>query len=202
MLEGYDLVSGWREHRKEAFLTRRLPSIVANRLISLVTGIQMRDLGCGIKAYRRDLLDRIALYSDMHRFIPIVAASVAAARITEIPVEHRLRRRGESKYGLSRIWKVLGDILTITMIRWFRERPLVMFALGAAGALGLATVLMIIAVLEEGGAGEHGTIVIPGAIFLQFGLAFYLIMLGLISEAVVHRLSGSGQRRFSRARQT
>src|SRR5690606_8489797 len=95
--QGYDLVAGYRLRRQDDFWTRKVPSWIANRLIRLVTGVAIRDNGCSLKAYRRELLDRLHLYSDMHRFIPAVAAATAGARITEIPVRHRARRFGRSK---------------------------------------------------------------------------------------------------------
>jgi glycosyltransferase involved in cell wall biosynthesis len=98
--EGYDLVIGYREGRKDRWLTRKVPSWVANRLIGWITGVRIRDNGCSLKAYRRELLERLHLYSDMHRFIPAVAAATAGARIAEIPVRHHSRLRGTSKYGL------------------------------------------------------------------------------------------------------
>jgi len=104
--EGYDLVAGYRVRRQDRLVTRKVPSWVANRVIRLLTGVDIRDNGCSLKAYRRDLLDRINLYSDMHRFIPAVAAGTAGARIAEVPVRHHARKYGQSKYGMGRIFKV------------------------------------------------------------------------------------------------
>lgn len=188
--EGYDIVAGYRERRKDPILTRKIPSWGANWLIRLLTGIPIRDLGCGVKAYRRDLVEKVALYADMHRFVPIVAAGVASARLVEIPVSHRPRVHGESKYGLSRIWKVLGDLLTITMIRWFRDRPLVLFSLGAGVALTVGVFLIgsAFVLISAHGLDSVSPLVLPGAGLLQIGLAVYLIMLGLIAEVVVQRV--------------
>ena len=134
--EGYDLVCGWRQQRQDKFLLRKVPSWVANRIIRRLTGVPITDNGCSLKAYRRDLLDRIALYAEQHRFIPALSASVGA-RITEMPVRHHARRFGESKYGISRTVKVLVDLLTLKMITTFRSRPLLGFGVcrSAAGAL-------------------------------------------------------------------
>ena len=186
--EGYDLVSGYREGRQDKLITRKVPSWIANRLIRRLTGVAIRDNGCSLKAYRRDLLDRVRLYSEMHRFIPAVAAATAGARIAEIPVRHHARRFGKSKYGLSRVLKVLADLLVIKMIRSFRERPLVLFGLGAVGAgvLGLVfsawTAASLLGIVS-GRADE--AFVLPSAALLWFGLAFYLLMLGLIGEQVL-----------------
>src|SRR5215210_1300430 len=135
--EGYDLVCGWRRQRQDKLLLRKVPSWVANRLIRRLTGVPITDNGCSLKAYRRDLLKRISLYAEQHRFIPALSASVGA-RITEMPVRHHARQFGESKYGISRTVKVLVDLLTLKMITTFKSRPLVGFALAAIPALLVA----------------------------------------------------------------
>ena len=187
--EGYDLVAGFRQGRQDKLLTRKVPSFVANRLIRWITGVNIRDNGCSLKAYRRELLRRVRLYSEMHRFIPAVAAATAGARITEIPVRHHPRRFGQSKYGLSRVLKVLADLLVIKMIRSFRERPLVLFALGASGAAFLGFLFAVWTVIAMLGlrAAMADTLVLPGATMLWFGLAVYLLMLGLIGEVVLRQ---------------
>jgi glycosyltransferase involved in cell wall biosynthesis len=188
MLEqDYDLVAGYREQRRDPFLTRRLPSLIANRIIRHITGVQIRDNGCSLKGYRRELLQRLHLYSDMHRFIPAVAAATAGARIAEIPVRHHPRRFGRSKYGLSRIAKVLADLLTIKMIRSFRDRPLVMFASAAIAALALSVTFTVAAgiSLARFTPAKADALVLPGAALLWFGLAAYLLMLGLIAEVAL-----------------
>jgi glycosyltransferase involved in cell wall biosynthesis len=182
--EGFDLVAGYREHRRDKLLTRKVPSWIANRIIRRITGVNIRDNGGSLKGYRRELLDRMHLYSDMHRFIPAVAAATAGARISEIPVRHHARRFGQSKYGLTRVAKVLADLLTILMIRSFRERPLALFALGAAGAAAVALVFAVAAlgvILLNGLTPDH-LVVLPGAALLCLGLAVYLLMLGLVGE--------------------
>ena len=186
--EGYDLVSGYRAGRQDKLITRKVPSWVANRLIRRITGVAIRDNGCSLKAYRRDLLDRVRLYSEMHRFIPAVAAATAGARIAEIPVRHHPRRFGQSKYGLSRVLKVLADLLVIKMIRSFRERPLVLFGLSAVGAVTIGVIFSAwtaasLLGIVSGRADE--AFVLPSAALLSFGLAFYLVMLGLIGEQVL-----------------
>jgi glycosyltransferase involved in cell wall biosynthesis len=195
--EGYDLVAGYRLHRQDSLLSRRVPSWLANRLIRSITGVSIRDNGCSLKAYRRDLLDRLHLYSDMHRFIPAVAAATAGARIAEFPVRHHARLYGTSKYGLSRVGKVLADLLVIKMMSTFRERPLSMFALGASvaaligllfGGSMLVSVAALLFQLDLGIAAVDG-FVIPGVTLLWFGLAFFLLMLGLISEVMLREFS-------------
>jgi glycosyltransferase involved in cell wall biosynthesis len=189
--EGYDLVVGYRVRRKDALLTRRVPSWAANRLIRWVTGVDIRDNGCSLKAFRRDLLDQVRLYSDMHRFIPAVAAGTAGARITQIPVRHHPRRFGESKYGPSRIAKVSTDILTIMMIRSFREAPLRLFGYAALAATGVGVLfLAAAAAMLWFQPVKAEAVVLPGAALLCLGLALYLLMLGLIAEFLVRRRRG------------
>jgi len=186
--EGYDLVVGFRVRRKDRLISRRIPSWIANRIIRAVTGVPIRDNGCSLKAYRREVVQNLHLYSDMHRFIPGIAVTTAGVRVAEIPVRHHHRLYGESKYGLSRTWKVLVDLLTLTMIRWFRERPLLMFGWGAAGAtiFGLfwttASVISVVAFRPT----KADAMVFPGVAVLCFGLAFYLFMLGFISEVALY----------------
>lgn len=185
--EGYDLVAGYRERRQDAFWTRKVPSWIANRIIRLVTGVSIRDNGCSLKAYRRELLDRLHLYSDLHRFIPAVAAATAGARITEIPVRHHPRRFGRSKYGLSRTGKVLVDLLTVVMIRSFRRRPLVLFSAGAVVALTGATGFAALGAIALLGLrpGMANAFVFPSAALICFALACNLATLGLIAEVAV-----------------
>lgn len=124
--EGYDVVCGWRKDRKDKKLTRIIPSRVANWLIAKITDIPIHDLGCSLKAYRHDVIKSVRLYSDMHRFIPAMVAMVGA-RVTEIVVNHRSRKHGHTKYGLSRIWKVLFDMVTVKMLIHFYNRPILWF---------------------------------------------------------------------------
>jgi glycosyltransferase involved in cell wall biosynthesis len=184
--EGYDLVCGWRRQRQDKLLLRKVPSWVANRLIRRLTGVPITDNGCSLKAYRRDLLDRIPLYAEQHRFIPALSASVGA-RIAEMPVRHHARRFGESKYGLSRTLKVLVDLLTLKMITTFRSRPLVGFAVAAIPALGAALVFGVLWLvsLTQFGPEKASALVFPGAGLLGVGAAFYLFMLGLVAEVAL-----------------
>lgn len=187
LLDGYDLVAGYRENRKDRLLTRKVPSWIANRIIRALTGVPITDNGCSLKAYRREVIERLHLYSELHRFIPAVAAATSSARITEIPVRHHARRFGESKYGLSRTWRVMLDLLTVTMIRWFRERPAALFGWSAlaAAALGLLSVAGTLVSVLSFGPYKAASVVFPGVALLCFGLASYLMMLGLIGETAL-----------------
>ena len=184
--EGYDLVTGYRERRQDKFFTRKIPSWIANRLIRWVTGVKIRDTGCSLKAYRRELIERLDLYSDMHRFIPAMAVAIGGARTCEIPVRHHPRRFGESKYGLSRIWKVLLDLMVIRTIRSGRENPLMFFASGAvvvfviSMAIGAVSLVMV---LLRGA----GSVILPSLTVLSFGLAVHLVMLGMVAENALHQ---------------
>ena len=130
-----DMVSGWRHQRQDKALSRRLPSMLANRLISRSTGVHLHDYGCALKAYRRPIIDRIRLYGELHRFIPSLAKE-AGARITEVPVRHHARTRGVSKYGIDRTFRVILDLMLIVFFMRYRHRPL--HAFGGMG-LWLAT---------------------------------------------------------------
>src|SRR5258706_14034204 len=126
--EGYDVVSGWRKNRQDKLFTRKIPSMIANRMISWIGGVPLHDYGCSLKAYRRDSLADVHLYGEMHRFIPIYA-SWSGARVTEIPVEHHARTMGQSKYGLSRTIKVIFDLMTIKFMASYQTKPLYVFGL-------------------------------------------------------------------------
>jgi glycosyltransferase involved in cell wall biosynthesis len=130
--EGYEVVSGWRKNRKDPLFTRKIPSTMANWLISKIGGVPLHDYGCSLKAYRRESLADVHLYGEMHRFIPIYA-SWSGARVAEIPVEHHARTMGKSKYGLSRTIKVVFDLMTIKFMASYQTKPLYMF--GYAGLL-------------------------------------------------------------------
>jgi glycosyltransferase involved in cell wall biosynthesis len=193
--DGYDLVVGYRRGRSESLVKRRLPSWTANRLIQGITRIPIRDNGCTLKAFRREVLRELRLYSDMHRFIPALVAGTTSTRIAEVPVRHHPRRFGRSKYGLSRVWKVLTDLLTVMMIRWFRERPLIMFAWGAFGSFLAGTAFLVAALtaLMAFQPVKANAMILPGSALLWFGLAGYLLMLGLVSEVAVREAQESSQ---------
>lgn len=184
--EGYDLVCGWRERRRDQFLMRKVPSWVANRIIRRLTGVPITDNGCSLKAYRRELLDRVSLYAEQHRFIPALSAS-AGARITEMPVRHHPRRFGESKYGISRTLKVLVDLFTLKMITTFRSRPLLGFGTAAFPLLVGALLFGVAAVVAATQFREikATAVVFPAAAMLLAAAAFYLVMLGLVSEVAL-----------------
>jgi glycosyltransferase involved in cell wall biosynthesis len=137
--EGFDVCSGWRKDRKDNALQRNIPSIMANRLISFVSGVRLHDFGCSLKAYRREILEGVRLYGEMHRFLPIYARW-HGARITEVEVRHYARQSGQSKYGLERVLKVLADLVTVKFLDRFQQKPMYLF-----GAVGLASLAVSVA---------------------------------------------------------
>jgi glycosyltransferase involved in cell wall biosynthesis len=137
--EGYDVVSGWRNKRQDKWLSRKLPSKIANWLISRVTGVPLHDLGCSLKAYRGEILRQVNLYGEMHRFIP-VHASWIGAKITEIPVGHHARQYGQSKYGIKRTFKVILDLITVKFMGSYSTKPIYIF--GGSGLLSLLFALI------------------------------------------------------------
>lgn len=143
--KGYDVVSGWRKNRQDAKFSRLLPSRIANWLISKMTGVQLHDYGCSLKAYRTELVADMNLYGELHRFLPALAF-IEGAKITEIPVNHHARRFGQSKYGLDRTFRVVMDLLTISFIKKFLTRPMHVF--GLLGILAFATGMVVGAYLS------------------------------------------------------
>ncbi len=184
---GYDLVAGYRQRRQDRLITRKVPSWIANRIIAWITGVPIRDNGCSLKAYRADLLRQVRLYSEFHRFIPAMSAGVAGARISEIPVRHHPRTRGTSKYGLSRVFRVVADLLTIKMIRSFRLRPLLLFSLpaGCAALFGLFFVAASAIAHYSFVTYKAYSFVFPGIALLFLSLAAFLLLLGLVGETVL-----------------
>ncbi len=193
--EGYDLVCGWRVGRRDQLIRRKIPSWCANRLIQWVTGVPIRDNGCSLKAYRRELVERLSLYSDQHRFIPALAASFGS-RIGQMPVRHHARRFGESKYGLSRTAKVLVDLVTLKMVTTFRTRPLRGFGLLLVpwAALAVASGLLWAVALTQFRPEKSGALVFATMTMLWISLTLYLLVLGLIAEVVVSTELDTAQR--------
>lgn len=198
---GYDLVVGWRYNRQDQLVSRKIPSRIANWLIAKVTGIAIRDNGCSLKAFRAELIKRIPLYSEMHRFIPAMA-SIAGPRVAQIKVRHHARRYGHSKYGLSRIYKVLLDLMVIKTIATFASRPLRWFALLSLPLFVLAFAAFGQTALDLLTQGE-GAISLPiagsGVIFL--GSALILLCSGALAELIYAR-GDVRDREFLRLTQT
>jgi glycosyltransferase involved in cell wall biosynthesis len=192
--EGYDVVSGWRKNRQDTFITRTLPSRIANWLISVVTGVYLHDYGCTLKAYRREALTGFRLYGEMHRFIPAYANSVGAKMI-ELPVNHHPRKFGKTKYGLNRTIKVILDLFTVKFLISYANKPIYLF--GGTGAIfmaistGMLSFLFIRKLLFR-------TSVVQSSLF-QIGIMMMILgvqsfLMGLIAELLVRTYHESQQK--------
>lgn len=194
MSEGYDVVSGWRKFRKDPFLSRRLPSILANWLISTATGVHLHDYGCTLKAYKAPLLKNIRIYGEMHRFLPAWCAW-QGGKISEIDVNHRPRMRGLSKYGLSRIFKVIIDLFTLKFFSGYLAKPNYLFS--GTGFLSLIFSFLCagLAFADKLIFNQYGHLRIPLLLCsLFFGLAaLFLILMGLIAELLARLYFQAGQ---------
>ena len=183
--EGYDVVSGWRKNRKDKMITRKIPSMIANRLISWIGGVPLHDYGCSLKAYRRESLQDVRLYGEMHRFIPIYAAW-AGARVTEIPVEHHARTMGKSKYGLSRTIKVVFDLMTIKFMASYQTKPIYVF--GSFGMLAFAISILggLYAVfLKIFHKADFVQTPLPILSIVMFAVGVQFLLMGLLAEMLV-----------------
>jgi glycosyltransferase involved in cell wall biosynthesis len=183
--EGYDLVSGWRKSRKDNALTRNFPSMIANWIISRVTGVHLHDYGCTLKAYRRDVLEGFRLYGEMHRFIPVYANSVGA-KITEMPVNHHPRKFGKTKYGLERTVKVILDLFTVKFLVSYASKPIYLFG-GAGGFLMVVSAIIMLYLFVRRlfflvGIASSPLLQMSAMFFI---LGFQSILLGLIAELLV-----------------
>ncbi|HSG66751.1 MAG TPA: glycosyltransferase family 2 protein, partial [Gammaproteobacteria bacterium] len=183
MDERTDMVVGWRKNRQDKLLTRKVPSWVANRMIGAVTGVPIKDNGCSLKLYRASVIKHVPLYSEMHRFIPAMA-SITGARIKEVPVTHHARQFGQSKYGLSRIYRVLLDLMTIKTIIGFAQRPLLWFGLFASVFMLLSVIALAASVAPL--LSAEGTLLLPfaGTGVLFAALSLFLLMGGAIGELI------------------
>ena len=183
--EGYDVVSGWRLHRQDPFLTRRLPSMIANWLISQVTGVHLHDYGCSLKAYRREVVKNVQLYGELHRFIPAIANWMGVS-VAEVPVRHYSRRFGKSKYGLSRTARVMLDLLTVRFLLSYSTRPIHIFGglglISFVGGIGLGGYLSFVKFALGQKIGDRPLLLL--AILLMV-MGVQLISMGLLGELVV-----------------
>lgn len=195
--QGNDIVVGWRFNRQDKLVTRKIPSRIANWLIAKVTGVPIRDNGCSLKAFRASLIKRIPLYSEMHRFIPAMA-SMAGPKLAEIKVRHHARRFGESKYGLSRIYKVLLDLAVIKTIVAFASQPLRWFALLSLPLLLAAAAAFT---LNLSRSGEGFSLPLAGTAVLMLVSALILLLSGALGELIYQR-GNLRDREFSRLTQT
>jgi glycosyltransferase involved in cell wall biosynthesis len=200
--EGYDVVSGWRKFRKDNALTRTLPSVLANALISVVTGVYLHDYGCTLKAYRRSALEGFRLYGEMHRFIPVFAHSIGA-RIAEMPVQHHPRRFGKANYGLDRTLKVILDLMTAKFLLSYSNKPMrlfggvgLLFIFGGSGGLLYLFIRRLI-----GGVPVLGSPLFQLAIMLLI-LGTQSILMGLMAELLARTYHESQKKLTYTVRET
>ena len=183
--EGYDVVSGWRAKRKDAYITRTLPSNLANGLISWVTGVHLHDYGCTLKAYRREVITGFRLYGEMHRFIPVYASSYGA-RIIELPVNHNPRKFGKTKYGLERTVKVILDLFTVKFLSSFGNKPIYLFGGTGLGLIALSAAVLFYLFVRRVGFGVS---VLASPLFqvatMVAIMGFQSMLMGLIAELQV-----------------
>ncbi len=183
--EGYDVVSGWRKNRKDKMITRKIPSMMANRLISWIGGVPLHDYGCSLKAYRRESLQDVRLYGEMHRFIPIYA-SWAGARVTEIPVEHHARTMGKSKYGLSRTLKVVFDFMTNKFMASYHTKPIYVFGSFGMFAFAISLFAGLYAVfLKLFHKADFVQTPLPILAIVMFAVGVQFLLMGLLAEMLV-----------------
>ncbi len=183
--EGYDVVSGWRKDRKDAFINRKLPSMIANSLISWITGVHLHDYGCTLKLYRAKYLKPVRLYGEMHRFVPAFAGFLGA-RITEMPVNHRPRTKGTSKYGITRTFKVILDLLTVKFMDAYLAKPIYLFGGGGVVMGSLGALMAAVTLYKKFYLGIFVKDQPLFQISIFFALVgFQLILLGLLAEILV-----------------
>jgi glycosyltransferase involved in cell wall biosynthesis len=200
LAEGYDLVSGWRQKRQDAALTRLLPSKIANLIIARVTGVKLHDYGCSLKAYRSELIADLNLYGELHRFLPALAY-IEGARITEVPVRHHPRRFGKSKYGLGRTIRVVMDLLTVFFMKKFLTRPMHVFGLGGVislvAGIGMGTYLTIVKLFFNQNIGDRPLLILSVLLVLT---GVQLFCFGLVTELLMRTYHESQRRPIYRIR--
>ncbi len=185
MNDGYECVSGWRANRQDKAVTRKLPSMVANRIISWISGIELHDYGCTLKAYKREVIEGVRLYGEMHRFIPIYAAW-QGARVTELKVNHRARRFGKSKYGLNRIFKVVLDLMVVKFLFHYMTKPIYVFGGFGMASFFLAFASFAIAVyFKLAGLKDFVSTPLPLLTTMFVLVGFLSILMGLLAEVNV-----------------
>lgn len=182
--EGFDVVSGWRKNRQDKLVSRKIPSQIANRIISWIGGVHLHDYGCSLKAYRREVIQDVRLYGEMHRFIPIYA-SWAGARVTEIPVDHHARTMGKSKYGISRTIKVVFDLMTIKFMAEYHTKPIYVFGTFGMIAFLLAMVAGIWAVVLKLEGVSFILTPLPVITVVMLAISVQFFLMGLLAELLV-----------------
>ncbi len=199
--EGYDLVSGWRHQRQDHAVSRLLPSKIANALIARVTGVRLHDYGCSLKAYRRELVEDMNLYGELHRFLPALAF-IEGARIAEVKVHHNARQFGQSKYGIDRTFRVLMDLFTVWFMKRFLTRPMYVFGFGGLSAMGIGALLSAYLLAVKLGGAEIGNRPLLLVAVLALITGVQLFCFGLLSEVQMRTYHESQGRPIYRIRET
>lgn len=182
--EGFDVVSGWRKNRQDKLISRKIPSQIANRIISWIGGVKLHDYGCSLKAYRRDVIQDVKLYGEMHRFIPIYA-SWAGARVAEIPVDHHARTMGKSKYGISRTIKVVFDLMTIKFMASYQTKPIYVFGMFGMLAFFLSVISGIWAIVLKFYGVSFIQTPLPVVTVVMLAISVQFFLMGLLAELSV-----------------
>ncbi|HNN64174.1 MAG TPA: glycosyltransferase family 2 protein [Candidatus Obscuribacter sp.] len=194
--EGYDVVSGWRKERKDELFLRLIPSWTANRIISLISGVRLHDYGCSLKAYRKEVIKDVRLYGEMHRFVPIYA-TWQGAKVSEIPVNHQARQYGQSKYGISRTFKVVLDLMTVKFMSTYFTKPIYLF--GTAGLWSMVLSFMAFAWMVTLKFFYHTSFIetpLPVLVAMFFMVGMQLILMGLQSEILMRTYHESQGKRI------
>jgi glycosyltransferase involved in cell wall biosynthesis len=194
--EGYDIVNGWRKNRHDKFLTRRIPSSLANWLISTITHVKLHDYGCSLKAYRREVIDNIRLYGELHRFIPAIASNMGIT-LAEVVVNHRPRTRGKSKYNIWRFPKVILDLITVKFLLSYSTRPLQSFGIfgliSGLGGIGIGAYLSYVRLFKQQGISDRPLLLLA---ILLIVVSIQFITLGLLAEIMVRSYHESSDKRI------
>ena len=199
--QGFDLVSGWRHQRQDHAVSRLLPSKIANGLIARVTGVKLHDYGCSLKAYRRELVEDMNLYGELHRFLPALAF-IEGARIAEVKVNHNARQFGQSKYGIDRTFRVLMDLFTVWFMKRFLTRPMYVFGFGGISAMAIGAVLSAYLLTVKLGGAQIGTRPLLLVAVLALITGVQLFCFGLLSELQMRTYHESQGRPIYRVRET
>lgn len=200
--EGYDVVSGWRKERKDELFLRLIPSWTANKIISSISGVRLHDYGCSLKAYRKEVIKDVRLYGEMHRFVPIYATWLGA-RVAEIPVNHYARQFGQSKYGISRTFKVVLDLITVKFMAKYFTKPIYVF--GTAGLASWILSLLIfgwMVVLKYGYATSFIETPLPVLVAVFFLMGMQLLLMGLQAEIMMRTYHESQGKRIYKVKST
>lgn len=200
--EGYDVVSGWRKERKDELFLRLIPSWTANKIISAISGVRLHDYGCSLKAYRKEVIKDVRLYGEMHRFVPIYATWLGAA-VAEIPVNHQARQFGQSKYGISRTFKVVLDLMTVKFMSTYLTKPIYVF--GTAGLWSMVMAVAAFAWMVVLKFAYHTSFIetpLPVLVAVLFVMGMQLIFMGLQSEILMRTYHESQGKRIYRLKST